>query len=177
MNNGMTAGTIIAVLLTVLIQMRRGRARHIDADLSMSALPAGRALVLRQAEGLGWDREHLARLELVLEEALACLIDQIEVADTRVESGIAPRRLRIEVRAELGGIELALITGPAGSNFGDRPVDQLSDARMGDMQADGDALIRSTSFRLLSTMADQVTHQQFHALDVLTLLVQPRAPR
>ena len=177
MNNGMTAGTIIAVLLTALIQMRRGRARHIDADLSMSALPAGRALVLRQAEGLGWDREHLARLELVLEEALACLIDQIDEAGTRAGSGTAPRRLRIEVRAELGGIELALITGPAGSNFGDRPVDQLSDARVDDMESDGDALIRSTSFRLLSTMADQVKHQQFHALDVLTLLVQPRAPR
>ncbi|MGA1675215.1 MAG: uracil-xanthine permease family protein [Pseudomonadales bacterium] len=170
LNNGMTAGTLVAVFLTLAIQLQRGRARRLETELSMSVLPDAHALVMPHAEALGWDREHSARLELVLEEALACLIDQ-----NLPEDAVKGRRLRIETRAELGGIEIALVTGPAGANLGDRTLDQLPDA--GTHDADTDAMIRSTSFRLLSTLADRVTHQQFHALDVLTLLVLPRPTR
>jgi len=159
MSNGMTAGTIVAVLLTLLFRARRGRPKRLTTELAASSVPAVHDFVDAQGRRAGWNAASINRLQLAAEEALVVMLEK---------SGdpTATRQLRIEARAGDGAIELDVVVAPRGTNLADAlPLAALGDARPEEV----------LPFRILASIVDDFRHQQFHGIDFVTLRVRSRA--
>ena len=156
LSNGMTAGTLVAILLTLLLGLKRGRGRKLQVPLAAASVPQVHAFVQQLAEEAGWDRAAVNRLQLAAEETLVVMLER--------EDG-APRDLRIEARLEETAVELDIVAGPRGANLEDELVRHArADA------APEDAL----SFRILASIVDELRHQQYHGTDFVTLKVSSR---
>jgi anti-sigma regulatory factor (Ser/Thr protein kinase) len=160
LGNGMVAGTLVAVLLTSLLQLKGGVATRLETTLEMRSLGALQALARKRAEALHWDESSAQRIELALEEALALLVEHAGNA------GSPAPRLRLEVRAVLGALEVELIGLPLGVNLNDLPAAALR-AETGPE----DALL---GLRVLEAMVEDLRHQQYHGIDFLSFRVVPR---
>ncbi|MEX0807389.1 MAG: solute carrier family 23 protein [Dongiaceae bacterium] len=159
LSNGMTAGTIVAIFLTLLFRARRGRAKRLATDFSVASVPKVHEFVEAIARRAGWDKPAINRLQLAAEEALVVMLEKAEgtAADERL--------LRVEVRQEEGMIELDLITAPRGANLEDElPLVMRSAGPPEEL----------LSFRILNSIVDDIRHQQFHGIDVVTLKVSSR---
>jgi NCS2 family nucleobase:cation symporter-2/xanthine permease XanP len=159
LSNGMTAGTIVAILLTLLFRARRGRPKRLATDFSVASVPKVHEFVETIAHAAGWDKPAINRLQLAAEEALVVMLERAE------SKALAERQLRIEVRQNENQIELDLIVAPRGANLEDElPLAMQSKAPPEEM----------LSFRILSSIVDDIRHQQFHGIDVVTLKVSSR---
>jgi xanthine permease XanP len=159
LSNGMTAGTVIAILLTLLFRARRGRPKRLTTEFSVGSVPKVHEFVEEIARIAGWDKPAINRLQLASEEALVVMLEKAE----RVEPG--ERQLRIEVRQGEEMIELDLIVAPRGANIEDElPLAMQSKAPPEEM----------LPFRILSSIVDDIRHQQFHGIDIVTLKVSSR---
>jgi len=158
LSNGMTAGTLAAVLITLLLRLKGGKRRKLDVALATASLPDLQAFVRQAALEAGWDRAAWRRLELAAEETLLVLLD-------RQPPGAPTCALHLEVRQVEGSLELDIAAGPQGSNLEDELVRHAAE------DADPEAAL---SFRILASIADQVSHRQYHGADFLTLRVSSR---
>jgi xanthine permease XanP len=157
LSNGMTAGTLIALALTGALQLRGARPSRCQVPLDMRSLDQVQALANSRARKLGWNAASCNRLELAIEEAINCLVEAVGNSEQS-------RVLQVEIRADLGGVSVELVTGPVGSNLLNRV----------NGPTDGDSLESALSYRLLNAMTDRLEHQQFHDIDVLTLTIVPQ---
>ncbi len=155
LDNGMTAGGIVALLLMTLVRLRRGRDRSIDLPARIGAIDQAQQFVAEIARGAGWDRDAILRLELVTEEALLFLL---EASDESTRS----RRLRLGAKVEQAQVQLELLSGAAGENF-ERALTRI------DLEAPPQA--EQAGLRILARLAERVRHQQFHGIDVLLVSV------
>lgn len=155
LDNGMTAGGIVALVLMTLVRWRRGRAPHIDLPARIGAIDQAQQFVVEVARSVGWDRDAILRLELATEEAMLFLLEP------QGEAGRA-RRLRLSAKAEHGQVHLELLSGGAGENFEQAltRVDPQAPPREDEV-----------GLRVLARLAEQVRHQQFHGVDVLMVTV------
>lgn len=156
LSNGMTAGTLAAILLTLALNLKRGRGRRLQVPLAAASVPKIHAFVQALATEAGWDRPATNRLELAAEETIVVMLDR--------EAGEA-RDLRIEARLEEGVIELDIVAAPHGANL----EDEMARFARTDA-APEDAL----SFRILGSIVDELRHQQYHGADFVTLKVASR---
>lgn len=155
LDNGMTAGGIVALLLMTLVRLRRGRDRHIDLPARISAIDQAQQFVAEIARGAGWDRDAILRLELVTEEALLFLLET-------PDESTRPRRLRLSAKVEQGQLQLELLSGAAGENF-EQALTRIDPAAPPQAEQAG--------LRILAQLAERVRHQQFHGIDVLLISV------
>jgi xanthine permease XanP len=155
LDNGMTAGGIIAITLMALVRLRRGKTRQIELPARIGAMRDLQTFLHDVATTAGWDRDATLRLELVAEEAFLFLVEGCR------EAGGA-HKLRLHARAEQGEIELELLSGAAGENF-ERVIAKI----------DRNALPRAedAGLRILESLTERVRHQQFHGVDVLLITV------
>jgi NCS2 family nucleobase:cation symporter-2/xanthine permease XanP len=158
LDNGMTAGGIIALVLTALLRVRRGRVPHLDLPLRVSSIQQAQAFVTEIARESGWDRDALLRLELALEEAVVFLIERQGARE-------AAKRLRLQAKVEGGQVQLELVSGGARDNL-ERALAQV-DAKSPPGEKDA-------GLRILGRLAERVRHQQFHGTDVLLVDVGSR---
>jgi xanthine permease XanP len=158
LDNGMTAGGIIALLLMALVRLRRGRDRYLDLPARIGSLDQAQRFVAGIAREAGWDRDALLRLELVTEEALLFLLESREGA-------ARPHRLRLGARVEQGQLQLELLGGALDENFEQALLQIDPEAPPQPGQA---------GLRILARLAEQVRHQQFHDVDVLLIHVGSR---
>jgi len=160
MSNGMTAGTIVAVLLTLLFRLRRGRPKRLTTELAASSVPAVHDFVEALGRRAGWNAASINRLQLAAEEALVVMLEKSG------DSVAVTRQLRIEARASDGAIELDIIVAPRGINLEDQlPLAALANAPPEEV----------LPFRILASIVDDFRHQQFHGIDFVTLRVRSRA--
>jgi xanthine permease XanP len=159
MSNGMTAGTIVAVLLTLMFRLRRGRARRLTIALSASSVPSVHEFVSSLGQSSGWDAMSINRLQLAAEEALVVMLE-------RSNGSSEDRTLRIEARAAEGAIELDVVVAPRDANL----EDALPMAALGTAPPE-----EVLPFRILASIVDDFRHQQFHGIDFVTLRVRSRA--
>lgn len=160
LNNGMTAGGIVAILMTLLMKMTESRPRRLTAELNPAALTRLMTFFDEFADRHGWGQRMKDRLCAVGEEVLITLIDQYE-ADR--DTGM--RRLLVLVRKVSGGAVLEFIsTTGKGENLQDQ-VALLSE------QAEEGFLEKEISLRLLRHLAASVRHQQYHGADIMTVRV------
>ncbi len=158
--NGITAGGIMAILMTLFLEATAPRSRRIEVELDLSVLPKIRAFLEAFASRNGWGPKMVGRLDAASEETLLTLIEQDEGRE-RSER----RRLLLKARRESGGAVLEFIAAAGEENVQDR-IGLLAD------RPDDVLVEREVSLRLLRHIASSVRHQQFHDTDIVTVHVK-----
>lgn len=159
-DNGMTAGGIIAIVLTSLLYLKNRGSKPVQLEHSLASLPRIQELTRKAATDLGWDASAIDRLQLAAEEALVFLLEREESMD---ESDRLPIIARI--RPIDGDVELELATGPGAANIEEHLAD-LSLAERDDAGAAG--------LRILQHIAAEVRHAHFRERAYLSVRVDSR---
>ena len=156
LNNGLTAGTLVAVLMTWFVELTDSRPQRLEVAFNHHSLGEVDAFLRQVAEKKGWEVAASARLRAAGEETLLSLLHS-ESADEPGEQ----RKLTVIARSTSDGVELEFFSSLEGQNLEDR-LALLSD----DALEEDDA-----SFRLLRHYARSVRHQKFEGLDVVRVTV------
>ena len=164
LQNGMTAGGLVAILMTLFMELTQPRRRKIEVEFGLSALPKLREFIVEFASRSGWDTRMANRLDAAGEETLLTLLDRDDGDGER-----GPRRLLLTAHKEDGGAVLEFVAAAGEENLQDRI------ALLGEQTA-GASIEREVSLRLLRHLASSVRHQQYHDTDILTIRVNPPAP-
>jgi xanthine permease XanP len=158
LSNGMTAGTLCAILLTLLARLAQGHVNRLEVPLGPGSVPRVHEFVKAQASRAGWDKAATNRLQLAAEEVLVVMSEK-----SLDEEG--DRQLRIDARERDGSIELDIVVAPRGANLEDR---------LALMATPAEAPEEAFAFRILASIVDEFHHQQYHGTDFVTLRVASR---
>ena len=158
--NGMTVGGLVAILMTVFVEMTKPRRSRTEVEFDLAALPRIREFLGVFASGAGWGPAMADRLEAAGEETLLTLLQDDDSAKERFR-----RRLRVAAYRDDGGAVLEFVAAPGGENLEDRI------ALLGG-HTDEAPIEREVSLRLLRHLASTVHHQQYHDTDIVTVRVE-----
>lgn len=156
LGNGMTMGTITAILLTSFIEVSNPRRRRLEVELGMGALPRIDAFLETLAAGIGWDEASANRLRLVGEETLSSLLEGEQDGTTR--------RLIVIAHPGVGTVELEFLAVLEGENLDEQLVYVNEQAEAPEE--------REVSLRLLRHFASAVHHRKYHGIDIVTVEVE-----
>ena len=159
LQNGMTAGGLVAILMTLFVELTAPRPSRIEVEFGMEALPKLREFLAGFASRGGWDKAMVDRLDAAGEETLLTLMRQEEAGEGRER-----RRLRLTARKEGGGALLEFVVAAGTENIQDR----IALLGAGPVEAPDE---REISLRLLRHLASRVHHQQYHDTDIVTVHV------
>ena len=154
--NGLTVGTITAILMTSFIELSGRRRMRLKVELDMDALPEIDAFLQEVAASIGWNRGSANRLRLVGEEVLTSLVEAKE--------GDSQSRLAIAARPSTTMVDLQFITSLEEANIEDELV-YLSERA----EAQEERLV---SLRLLQHFASVVRHRKYSGIDIVTVEVE-----
>ena len=160
LENGMTAGGLTAIALTLFTEATRARRRRLRADLALSELPRIRRFLGDFTAHHRWGAPMFERLAAVAEETLLTLLDT-DAAD-------AGRSLRVTASKHDGRAVLEFVAAARGDNIEDRLA--VLDEPTADRPVE-----RDVSLRLLQHYAASVLHQQYHELEIITIHVNTPA--
>ena len=165
LQNGMTAGGLAAILMTMFLELTQPRRRRMETECHLSALPRIQEFLKSFAADNGWAQAMRNRLDTAVEETLATLFHRGDSEEKR-----EPRRLELVAFRENGGAVLELIASS-------RDEQNLQDriALLG-RYAEGPAVEREISLRLLRHVASSIRHQQYHNTDIVTIRVKAPQP-
>ena len=157
LGNGMTAGTICAILLTLFLEFTSSRRRKLAVGLETSSFPRVDEFLREFGTKIGWNEASTDRLRSAGEETLASLLQ----VSQREDAG----DLKLTVSAQLADdvAELEFLVSSEDENLEDRL------AILDEQPETPDE--REISFRLLQHYASSVHHRQYHDLDVVTVQV------
>ena len=164
LRNGITAGGLAAIFMTLFLEATAPRRRRIEIELDLAGLPKLREFLAAFASRNGWGPKMVDRLDAAGEETLLTLTGQDEKREER-----GRRRLLLQARREGGAAVLEFIAGAGEENLQDR-IGLLADTP-DDVLAE-----REVSLRLLRHIASSVRHQQFHDADIVTVRVEAPEP-
>ena len=156
LGNGMTAGAITAVLLTLFLNLAGSRQRQLRVPLVSESLGEIDRFLRQFAQRAGWTEQSTERLASAGEETLAVLLQEHRDAES-------PLRLSVAVRPEDGAAEMDFVTTLEGENVEDHLAYLSALAPVPDE--------REVSYRLLLHYASSVTHQKYHGVDIITVRV------
>ena len=159
LRNGMNAGGITAILLTLFLELTRPRHSRIQMVFDISALSEIRDFLGAFASRNGWDTAMAGRLDAAAEETLLTLIPQ-----EGAEEAHGTRHLRLTAYKEEEDAVLEFVVSSGEENLQDR-ISLLSE------HVDEAPMEREVSLRLLRHLASSVRHQQYHETDIVTVRV------
>ena len=159
LQNGITTGGLVAILMTLFLEMTAPRRSRIEVDFDLAVLPKIREFLGAFAQRSGWDAKMVHRLEAAGEETLLTLTGPDERDAKRQR-----RRLFLSAHKEADGAVLEFVAAVGEENVQDRI------AILGE-RPDGVLMEREVSLRLLRHIATSVRHQQFHETDIVTVRV------
>ena len=158
LQNGMTAGGLTAILLTLCLEVASPRRSRVKAAFALTCLPEIRAFLDRFATRNGWSGAMAERLELAAEETLLNLLEQEEASE-------GPKRhLLLDARKEEGDAVLEFVVSASEQNLQDRIE------LMGEQPVEA-PVEKELSLRLLRHVASSVSHQSYHGTDIVTVRV------
>ena len=165
LQNGMTAGGLAAILMTMFLELTQPRRRRMETECHLSALPRIQEFLKTFAADNAWAQAMRNRLDAAVEETLATLFHRGDSGEKR-----EPRRLQLVAFKENGGAVLELIASS-------REEQNLQDriALLG-RYAEGPGVEREISLRLLRHVASSIRHQQYHNTDIVTIRVKAPEP-
>ena len=159
LGNGMTTGGLVAIVLTLFMELTRPRRRRLEMDLDQAAVPGVEAFLRECAGRMGWSERAIDRLCLAGEETLLSL-GMPEEGD---EAG-SKRRLLVFANRDGRALELEFVAAIGEENLEDMMV------LLGERAEAPDE--RELSLRLLRHVASSVRHQQYHDTDIVTVRVE-----
>ena len=119
LENGMTAGGMTAILLTLFVELTAPRRRRIQAPFEVASLPKIREFLQSFAARSGWGEAMAHRLDAAAEEAMLTLLRHDEEEEAG-DDGRRKRRLLLTAHKEGGGAVLEFIAAPGEENLEDR---------------------------------------------------------
>ncbi len=157
LGNAMTAGGIVAVLMSAALELTSRRGRRLQLILDEEAPRKLNNFLRAFTDRLDCDVTATNRVTAVAEEILAIV--------SRADAGEAgsPGRLTVRARHDAGKVELEFASSLPCANVEDRL------ARLTELPPepnDGEV-----PYRLLDHYASEVRHQKYHGLDVVTVSV------
>ena len=158
LQNGMTAGGLAAILLTLFVEYTSPRPSRVKAAFALSSLPEIRAFLESFGSRNGWGTAMVQRLESAAEETLLNLLQQ-------TPDPSRPRRhLLLDARREDGQAVLEFVVSANEQNLQDR-IELMSEQTF-------DAPVeKEISLRLLRHVASSVRHQSYHGMDIVIVRV------
>ena len=162
--NGITVGGLVAILMTLFLDVTAPRASRIEVEADLSALPRIQELIREFAQRSGWDSMMADRLDAACEETLLTLVTPDDDDDGDRER----RRLLLSARKEANGAVLEFVAAVGEGNIQDR-IGLLAE------RPDDLVMEREVSLRLLRHIASSVRHRKFHDADIVTVRVDAPA--
>ena len=156
--NGITAGGLAVILMTLFVEMTRSRRSRIETAFDISALPSIREFLAGFASRSGCDAALAERLDAACEETLLTLMQQNE----------EQRRLRLVAYREDSGAVLEFVVASRDENVQNRLA--LLANEPGEANAE-----EEVSLRLLRRLASSVHYRQYRGMDVVTVRVAASA--
>ena len=165
LQNGMTAGGLTALLLTLFVEVTEPRRRRINLPFHITTLPKIREFLQSFASHSGWGEAMADRLDAASEETLLTLLERKAMSGEEEPS----RRLHIIAHKEGDEAVLEFVASATEENLQDRI------ALLGERASEA-STEQEVSLRLLRHIASSVQHQQYHDTDILTIRVKAPAP-
>ncbi len=162
LQNGMTAGGLTALLLTMFVEFTEPRRRRIEVPFKVSVLPEIRTFLQEFSTQSGWETPMTHRLDGASEETLLTLLEQYRAKDHGED---AARRLLLVAHREGDEAVLEFIASTGEANLQDQ-IALLSE------RATEAPVEHEVSLRLLRHVASSVHHQQYHDTDIVTVRVK-----
>ena len=156
LDNGLTAGTVAAVLMIWFVELTSPRAQRKEAALDHASLAEIDQFLDEIADNNGWDQRSTQRLRAVGEETLWSLIP--------ADNGSPPsksRRLTVIARPDGTAVELEFFAHLADGNLQDLV------AYLDEEEPNEDDI----SLRLLRHYSESVRHQKYNGIDVVKVRV------
>ena len=160
LQNGMTAGGLVAILMTLFVELTGARRSRVQVEFDVSALPKISEFLRAFASRMGWDAAMADRLDAVGEEGLLTLLQD------KSEAERGQRRLLLIAYEEDGGAHLEFIAGTGDENIQDR-IALLGARTAGELIE----IEQEVSLRLLRHLSSSVRHQQYYDTDIVTVRV------
>lgn len=161
LENGMTGGAMVALVMVLFLELTSQRRKKLRLDDGTAGFSQLRDFLEEFANKSKWSDDAARRLTLVGEEALSGLLAENE---TQPDEG---RRTVVSVRGAGTAAELEFVSGPAEGNLEDRL------AVLGETPEITDE--NELSYRLLRHYAASVRHSKYYGLDIVTVHVDQRA--
>ena len=159
LGNGMVAGVVTAVLLTLVFELTGSRPRRMQTELDLSALPDIEAFLRKLGSDLRWNQASIDRLHAAGEETLSAMLHLRDDYESD-----QPPRLVLIARPETGLVELEFLALFSEENVEDRIAylsEQAEEPDVGDI-----------SFRLLRFYASAVRHRKYYGIDIVMVEVE-----
>ncbi len=157
LGNAMTAGGIVAVLMSAALELTNRRGRRLRLALDEEAPRKLEDFLRAFTARLDWDASAAHRVTAAAEETLA-----IVSRDDARDAG-APSHLTVRARQDAGNVELEFASSLLRPNVEDHI------ARLAELPPEPNE--GEVPYRLLRHYAADVRHQKYHGLDVLTVSV------
>ena len=158
-SNGITVGTLAAILMTLFAELTSPRSRRLETVLNISALSQIDAFLRELAANISWNEVSTDRLCAAGEEALSSM--QL-LSDDR-ESEEAPPLL-VVARPDDGTVEMEFIAVFEAENLEDRLAYLVEQPELPSEH--------EVSFRLLRHYASSVHHHKYRGIDVVKVQVE-----
>ena len=158
LQNGMTAGGLVAILMTLFMELTAPRRRRIEVETDLSDLPKIREFLGPFASRNGWDTAMAERLDAAGEETLLSPSVRKRTASRSNGGGSCWSH------KQDGGAVLEFVASSGNENLQDRIA--LLDPRSAEVPDE-----RETSLRLLRHIASSVRHEQYHGTEIVTVRV------
>lgn len=157
LDNGVTSGGIVAVILSFLITLKQSRSEKMTVYASLQMLHEVISFARQCGELLGWSHNNLSRLELVVEEAFLYLVEKT--------NELNQEKIHIIIRSAGYRMEIELISAPAKGNIENllknmKPIDNYSDEHL--------------RIKILTSIVDSISHQQFNDQDYLSIIISKK---
>jgi len=165
LQNGMTAGGLTALLLTLFIEVTEPRRRRIELPFQITTLPKIQEFLRSFASQSGWAEAMADRLDAASEETLLTLLEQKTTSDEKKPL----RRLHIIAHKEGEEAVLEFVASATKENL----EDQI--ALLGERATEAPTE-QDVSLRLLQHIASSVQHQQYYDTDIVKIRVKAPAP-
>lgn len=166
LSNGMTAGGLAAIVMTIAMELASGRRRRVEMEVDDDAPTKLKAFVNRFAADKNWSVAARDRINLAAEEAYLVLAEREK--EEEKEAADERRRILLVIRDEVGVAELEFVLAAGSGNIEDR-IALLSD------QAARDSVGREISLRLLRHFASSVRHHKYRDAEVVIIRVDVAA--
>ncbi len=155
--NGMVAGGLVAIVLTVFTELTFKARKRIQTTLSVDSLPELQTFVRKFSKNHSWPSSFTNRVEGAVEEATLILCNQ---TDTEEKDGV----LQLIIRGETDRATLEFIAADSTENLQDRIALMGSGISTINLE-------RDISLRMLKHLTTSVRHERYHGTEIIILEV------